>query len=417
MKYSIILLGILLTGSLYAQTLEKDFPESFKVKITNTIKVPRENVLVVLSPDAIGEQTRKFNSKAFVVTSGGKEIPSQYNEHDQDNAGVVFVLDKLNASATREVTVRFHPTAAIPRSYTKKTQAELSHKVGGEWKNREYIGGNFKNVDFLQVPPEHKDHSWFIRYEGPGWESDKVGYRFYLDQRNATDVFGKTTPDMSLQLAGQDGFDSYHNMQPWGMDVMKVGKSLGIGSIGSVVNGTAIRVEKTDAVNCRITENGNIYSSILTNYMGWQIGDKKHDLRSRLSIHAGTRLTQAILDITNTPDNIATGIVKDNAAKLYTSKGDAKQWAYLATYGKQSLNNDNLGLAVLFKPAAVMEFTQDEFSNIVKLKPEQGKVVYYFLAAWSGEPGGIKDEKQFLEYVNKVAVELANPVKVELTKK
>ena len=32
MKYSIILLGILLTGSLYAQTLEKDFPES-KIQI------------------------------------------------------------------------------------------------------------------------------------------------------------------------------------------------------------------------------------------------------------------------------------------------------------------------------------------------------------------------------------------------
>jgi hypothetical protein len=53
----------------------------------------------------------------------------------------------------------------------------------------------------------------------------------------------------------------------------------------------------------------------------------------------------------------------------------------------------------------------------VKLKPEQGKVIYYFLATWSGEPGGIKDEKQFLEYINKVAVELANPVKIEIMKK
>ena len=124
----------------------------------------------------------------------------------------------------------------------------------GKFENREYIGGAFKNVDFLRVPPEHKDHSWFIRYEGPGWESDKVGYRFYLDQRNATDVFGKKIPDMVLQNVGLDGFDSYHNLQPWGMDVMKVGKSLGVGSIGSVVNGGAVRVEKTDSVNCRIVE-------------------------------------------------------------------------------------------------------------------------------------------------------------------
>jgi hypothetical protein len=417
MKYSIILAFILLTNSLFAQALEKDFPESFKVEITNTINVPRENVLIVLSPDEVSKQSKKFNSKAFVVVAGGNEIPSQYNEHDQDNKGITFVLDKLEASASRDIIVRFHPTATIPRNYTKRTQAELSHKVGGEWKNREYIGGTFKNVDFLQVPPEHKDHSWFIRYEGPGWESDKVGYRFYLDQRNASDVFGKKTQEVALQLAGQDGFDSYHNMQPWGMDVMKVGKSLGIGSIGSFHNGTAIRVEKTDAVNCRITENGNIYSSILTNYQGWAVADKKHDVQSRLSIHQGTRLTHALLDISNDPDNIATGIVKDNLAKLFTGKGDAKHWAYLATYGKQSLNNDELGLAVLFKPSNIIEFTQDEFSHVVKLKPEQGKLDYYFLAAWVGEPDGIKNEKEFLDYVNKVSLELANPVKIEITRK
>jgi hypothetical protein len=142
-----------------------------------------------------------------------------------------------------------------------------------------------------------------------------------------------------------------------------------------------------------------------------------HDVQSRLSIHQGTRLTHALLDISNDPDNIATGIVKDNLAKLFTGKGDAKHWAYLATYGKQSLNNDELGLAVLLKPSNIIEFTQDEFSHVVKLKPEQGKLDYYFLAAWVGEPDGIKNEKEFLDYVNKVSLELANPVKIEITRK
>ena len=195
--------------------------------------------------------------------------------------------------------IRFHPSATIPREYKKLTQAELSYKTGGEWKNREYLGGAFKNVEYLRVPPEHKDHSWFIRYEGPGWESDKVGYRFYLDQRNATDVFGKKTSEPVLQQVGLEDFETYHHMQPWGMDVMKVGSSLGIGSIGAIVNGSAIRVEKTDSVTCRIPENGNVYSSILTQYYGWKIGSKKHDVQSHISIHAGTRLTHQVLTITN----------------------------------------------------------------------------------------------------------------------
>lgn len=106
------------------------------------------------------------------------------------------------------------------------------------------------------MPDEHTDHSYYIRYEGPGWESDKVGYRYYLDWRKAIDVFGKKTGDMVLQQVGQDGFDSYHELQDWGMDVLKVGNSLGVGSLGLFYEGKAIRVDKTDSVIVRIAENG-----------------------------------------------------------------------------------------------------------------------------------------------------------------
>jgi hypothetical protein len=81
------------------------------------------------------------------------------------------------------------------KKYQKRTQAEISVKTGGHFENRKYIGGDFENVNYLRVPDEHTDHSYYIRYEGPGWESDLVGYRFYLDWRNATDVFGKKTPE------------------------------------------------------------------------------------------------------------------------------------------------------------------------------------------------------------------------------
>lgn len=414
LKKILMVLLILATGNGMAQQIEADFPLAFRVKITNSLNVARESTLVILSPEQIRKVAAKFNDRAFVVQDAGKEIPSQYNLHDTDDAGLVFVLEKLMPSESREVIVRYNAAGTITRNYAKRTQAELSHKTGGEWKGREYMAGAFQNVEYLRVPPEHKDHSWFIRYEGPGWESDKVGYRFYLDQRNANDVFGKKTSELVLQNVGLDGFDSYHNPQPWGMDVMKVGKSLGIGSLGAAMEGKTIRVEKTDSVNCRIVENGVVYSSITTNYSGWLIGTQKHDVRSRISIHSGTRLTHQQFDITNPPENLVTGIVKDAEAKLFTQTGSAQQWAYLATYGKQSLNSDELGLAVLVKPSALVAFSEDEFSQIMQLKSGQGKLEYYFLAAWVGEPGGIANEKQFLDYVSQVAKELANPVKVVL---
>ena len=407
----------LFSAKAYTQSVMTDYPEFFKVTISNPLAVSRENVLVLVSSQQLSKSFKKFNPHAFVVMDGEKEIPAQYNQNDSDASGIVFVLDELGASETRQLSVRFHPSGNKPRTYPKRTQAELSYKKGGEWKNREYIGGAFQNTQFLRVPPEHKDHSWFIRYEGPGWESDKVGYRFYLDQRNATDVFGKVTREMVLQQVGQDGFDSYHEMQPWGMDVMKVGKSLGIGSIGSLVNGEAIRVEKTDSVNCRILENGNVYSSILTDYYGWKVSDNKHDVRSRLTIHAGTRATQQTLTVTNNIENVATGIVKDKAAVLIKKNGDGQHFGYIATYGKQSLNADNLGLALFFSPNDLIEITEDTNSHVVKLKPSQGKCTYYFLSAWEKEPDGIKDQKEFENYLETVAQELSSPVKVVISKK
>ncbi|HRJ30964.1 MAG TPA: DUF4861 domain-containing protein [Cyclobacteriaceae bacterium] len=407
---SLLLLGI----ACEVASQKKEFSESFTVKVSNPAAFDRTDVLVIVPENQL---PKGFNAKGFAVFTGTVEIPSQYNAKDKVNKGIAVVLDKLSANQSIVLTVSYSKTGEVNRAYPKRTQAELSPKVGGEWKNREYIGGEFKNVDYLRVPKQHKDHSWYIRYEGPGWESDKVGYRFYLDQRNAVDVFGKTTSAPSLQKAGLDGFDSYHEMQEWGMDVLKVAKSLGVGSIGYFDGKAAHRVEITDSVECSITENGVVYSSILTNYYGWKAGANKTNLSSQLSIHAGSRLTETSLTISETLDNICSGLIKDPKAKLFSSKGTAGEYGYLATYGKQSLNDDNLGIAVLFKASDFIEFTEDEFSHIVKMKPSSGKLTYYFAAAWEGEPNGIKTEEAFLKYLEQEAKKLASPVRVEVVKK
>lgn len=411
----LILFFVVFTTVSKAQINERDYPKTFTIQVSNPMEQDRENVLINISATQL-LSIKNFNPQAFVVLDGAKEIASQFNYSDKNHNGLVFVLDKLKANEVKTIVVRYNPTGTLSRTYTKRTQAELAHKINGEWKNREYIGGTFKNVNYLRVPKEHKDHSWFIRYEGPGWESDKVGYRFYLDQRNATDVFGKTVTDPVLQLVGQDGFDSYHNMQPWGMDVMKVGKSLGIGSIGALTNGKVTRVEFTDSVTCSIAENGVVFSSIKTNYYGWKLGNQKHDLHSTISIHAGTRLSHQELEIKSKTDTLCTGIVKDTAAYVFSEAGDATHWGYIATYGKQSLNKDNLGLVVFFNPKHSLGFSADANSNLVLLKPVDGKIDYYFAAAWELEKEGITSKEAFLKYVQNVASQLALPINTTIRK-
>ncbi|MCJ8167026.1 DUF4861 domain-containing protein [Pontibacter sp. E15-1] len=415
----LLLLALWQTGSLLAQNLKKQFPKSFTVTVSNPLGQQREEAMVYMAEEEIRKQAPAFNPQAFVVLDGRNEIASQYNLHDPQHRGIVLVLGQLAPKASRTLTVRYNEKGTAPRAYNKRTQAELSRKVGGAFQNRKYIGGTFENVDSLRVPDEHTDHSYFIRYEGPGWESDKVGYRFYLDWRNGTDVFGKKTKDMVLQQVGQDGFDSYHEEQPWGMDVLKVGKALGVGTLAMFHGGQANRVAETDSMISVIRENGDMFSAIQTTYYGWKVAGMTMDVQSLLSIHAGSRLTHHQVRVTGaTPQNLSTGLNKDKKATLHTSPGTDKAWGYMASYGKQSLNGDgdNLGIAVLFRPRDLLEFTEDSNSHVVMLKPADNQVEYYFLAAWELEPDGIKTEEQFMQYLQKTAQELAQPVLVRFGK-
>ncbi len=63
--------------------------------------------------------------------------------------------------------------AELPETY-----AEISIKEGGQWIERKYVGGKYQNKLSVEIPKNHTDHSNFIRYEGPGLENSKIGYRF-----------------------------------------------------------------------------------------------------------------------------------------------------------------------------------------------------------------------------------------------
>ncbi|THH41811.1 DUF4861 domain-containing protein [Neolewinella litorea] len=401
MPRSFIFLGLLL-GSSFG--LSAQAGDTFTV--VNTQNVPHADGVVrldladvpILDPDT---------PVRFSVA--GKNVPYQALDEDRDGRTDGYVL-LLDLAAREQQTVAVHPLKegeAVP-NFPQRTQAELSHKINGRWQDREYLGGTFRNVDSLTVPPEHTDHSWYLRYEGPGWESDLVGYRFYLDWRNATDVFGKRTTDMVLQDVGQDGFDSYHEPADWGMDVLKVGKALGVGSLATWHEAGALRVEQTDSVSAAIVANGPVESRIRTRYHGWTVGDRTTDVVSELSIHAGSRLTRHDVALSDPLDNLATGIVKLEQGEVL--QGQAGDWAYLATWGPQSLAGDLLGLAVLYRSSDLQQVTEDTHSHVVVLTPRDRQLTYYFLAAWEMDPQAIKTREAFTSYLEEQLQRLNAPL-------
>ncbi len=291
---------------------------------------------------------------------------------------------------------------------SKRAYAELSVAEGGKWADRKYEGGNsFKNVDELWVPSSHTDHSYYVRYEGPGWESDKVGYRLYLDWRNAIDIFGKTTDQIVLDQVGQDGFDSYHEMSDWGMDILKVGKSLGIGSYGRLADGKVHHFKEVDSTYASV-QNGSDVSAVNINYYGWKTDEVYMDLSVDLSIESGKRLTKAELKPSDSVSGLVTGIVKFDDVKPITSKSEEGEWSYLATFGEQTLVPDKLGLAVFYQKSQIAGMENGEFDHLIVFKPTTEQITYYFAGAWEKEKDGLTTEQNFLAYLDDTLDQLNN---------
>ncbi|MGY5355879.1 DUF4861 family protein [Wenyingzhuangia sp. IMCC45467] len=279
-----------------------------------------------------------------------------------------------------------------------KTYAEISIKEGGHWQGREYLEGHFKNVSSLKVPKEHTDHSWFIRYEGPGWESNKVGYRLYLDWRNAIDIFGKVTDSLVLSQVGQDGFASYHEKQSWGTDILKVGKGLGIGSIGREIDNKMLHFEEVDSTFVSV-KNTDKSSSVLVNYYGWKTAGDVVDLTSELEIFPNERYTKHTIQTSKEFEGVCTGII-NHGVEYFQKDSENQKWAYIATYGEQTLVPDDLGMAIFYQKETIAEVKKGEFDHLLMFKPTQEPVSFYFLGAWEQEKDGIKTKEEFLQYLD-----------------
>ncbi|MBK7106035.1 MAG: DUF4861 domain-containing protein [Ignavibacteriae bacterium] len=412
---AIIILLIFLSTNISAQNSEFNFYEEIKIEVTNSSNIERVDELVSINVDKLKTVKNNFNKEAFIIYQNGNEIPSQlYN--DEFTCNLIFVCN-FKPNETKAFSIKYLESGKLRRDYMNRTYAELAMKFDAIYKDNKFNGDRFQNFTKVVVPKIHTDHDALFKYEGPGWESEKVGYRFYLDWRNATDIFGKKNNELILHKVGNNDViakdDSYHNMQEWGMDIFKVGNSLGIGSIGMMSNNKIEMLHKTDEVICEITQNGPILSEVKTNYKGWLVGENKFDVVSKFSISAGSRITKSNLLVYENAENITTGLAKHTNAEFIKSNQNG-DWNYIALYGNQTLNNDNVGIVLFYKNSDLLKQGEDELNYFVSLKPNNQKVEYAFAATWELEQNGIKNKLEFEKYINDELTKLNNPLKVEI---
>jgi len=157
-------------------------------------------------------------------------------------------------------------------------------------------------------------------------------------------------------------------MADWGMDILKVGNSLGSGGFGVYKNGEVVQIGDAESYSASILKDDTVKVS----------GECAYNYAAGLIIH---------------PDTVE------------IKSSDNSDWAYLGRYGEQSLVPDNLGFALFYKSADVETVGRDNDDSYIVFK--DGTDPHYYLgAAWSQEVDGVKTEQEFREWLKNTQTRL-----------
>ncbi len=282
---------------------------------------------------------------------------------------------------------------APPGEEEKKVQALLltqNFDYNNADKNR--ITGAYIPQQRLEVPQNLEPQNKWVMFEGPVLENDLIAYRFYMDSRHRTDIYGKRVKDLVMDTVSWQ----YHDIMDWGSDILKVNQSLGIGSPAIWYQDSLFTLSNCEKKVVEIHSQDAESATIRTTFSGLKIMDHQFDLVQDWSIRAGEAWTTIQLEVQNgsLPQGMyfATGFVKHLDA---LQSGEAANCRYAFTWGEQSFHHENMGMGVVMKLEDEPELLPNAWSHAYVFKNAPQKLRYRFLAAWERDVIGVQQAGDF----------------------
>lgn len=260
-----------------------------------------------------------------------------------------------------------------------------------------------------------------FQFEGPGWENDKIAFRNYFDARNGIDIFGKKVSYMVLDSVGI--YNNYHEMQAWGMDILKVGNSLGAGAIALKTNDSIYRIAPGARGSFELLTEGPLRSVFQLSFHDWMIGEIQLGIVHQITIVAGEHGYRSKVWVkgAGADVNICTGVVNMQSDTVYHLTPN-KKYDAMYTHARQSYLEEFLGMGILFPSGQFSAYgeapTEGEGivqTYLVELKQEGSKPYEYcFFGGWEKANQEFAAREDFEKYLTGKADRLAAPLEVAM---
>ncbi|MFY0686711.1 MAG: DUF4861 family protein [Cyclobacteriaceae bacterium] len=324
-------------------------------------------------PFGINQKGDPITSQLVQGETGWSAVLLDANQFDQLK-GIDFVEEAKYPAFKSHVQVR------LGKRESEKVYQSITSEIRPD-----------DHVEMQQGP------DYLYQGEGPIWENDVVGFRTYFDERNGFDIFGKMTPRMMAHEISVKG--NYHELLDWGMDVLKVGNSLGAGALGIYRNDTLYPIGDALEDRFEIIENGPLVASFSLVYKSPKSFPNLTIIR-KISIVKGLPgyLTENQIFGANS-EQLATGIVTLHSQNLL--KDEADNYMVFATHDPQAELDKYLGMAVITRTEMIAGAAPESDAPVTTTyfqRPKSSRAFdYLFLAGWELQDQAYKDEAVFRE--------------------
>jgi len=360
-------------------------PPTVTLKLTNPLPLDRTAEPVVL-PLADLPELHVTPLQPFVaVRDGPRTLPAQADDLDGDGVcdELVFLID-LAAHETRTVTLL--PQPPHPPAAEKKTATNL------------YMGASI------------------------GWESNRIAYRTYYGK---IDVFGKKGSRLKLrELKG-----AYHQEADWGMDILHLGPSAGVGGLYLWQDGQAIPAmnEEGQPENVKITKrvrvDGPLRSIVEVELAGLRTPQGPFHLTRRFTIYAEGQHTEERLTLVGGEGGdllYSPGLLQIEGERWGQGSAGGEEGqglTYLWNWGKQNhpdvADAGEIGLALLVPTATLVDVTTAGPDHVLRCRIRSGVPQQHYLAADWAKGQRYPTAEAWRTYIATLAQRLAAPVKWE----
>lgn len=384
-----------------------------KIVVNNPSDFDRADEPVIIEKEKLATLVGEVpEGKVPVLTDvGGNNIASQADDMDGDGSwDELFTLVDLGANERKELTVTFVNPEEVPE-YTTRTNIRFGDK-NPPHKELENVVRLESNV--TEISSQH------FQMEGPTWENDVVGFRNYYDARNGIDIYGKRVKEMSLDSVGL-GQHSYHELADWGMDILKVGNSLGAGALAMQKDGEIYRLGLTKKGTYKKIVEGPVRSVFQLNFEGWEVGGKEYGVSHEISIWGGAHFYKSSVSVSGLTgeEKLVTGIVNMESDTFYTYDFN-ENYLSMITHANQAYDGEVLGMGLLFNKADFVESITlpDEGEGVIQtyaasLNLDESKPTeFYFYVGWELQDEKFKQLENFVEVLKNDADRMNAPVEV-----